>query len=414
MTMSVQTDAAFDVETVRRDFPILATSVGDKPLVYLDNAATAQKPQAVIDALTQFYAHHNANVHRGLHHLSEKATVAYEQSRETARRFLNASSTDEIIFVRGTTEAINLVAQSFGRPRLTAGDEVVITGMEHHSNIVPWQLMCEQTGAALRVVPVDDRGALDLDAYEKLLSSRTKLVSIAHVSNALGTVNPVQQVIRSAHAQGAVVMLDGAQAAPHQAIDVQDLDADFYAFSGHKVFGPTGIGVLFGRKSLLADMPPYHGGGEMIRSVTFEKTTYKPPPARFEAGTPNIAGAVGLAAALQYVADIGHDRIAAYETDLLQYVTEQMSAIEGLRIIGTAPEKAAVISFTLDNAHPHDIATILDTQGIAVRAGHHCAQPLMKRFGVPATARASLAFYNTKAEIDALVQAIVKVREMFH
>lgn len=414
MSTQVQTAHPFDVARYREDFPILASRVGDKPLVYLDNAATSQKPKCVIDALSSFYSESNANVHRGLHHLSEKATVAFEQSRKVMQQFVNAESSDEIIFVRGTTEAINLVAQSFCRPQLSAGDEVLITEMEHHSNIVPWQLVCEQTGAKLRVAPIDDRGEVILDAYEKLLSPRTKVVSISHVSNALGTINPVEDMIRMAHAKGAAVMLDGAQAAPHQAIDVQSLDVDFYAFSGHKLLGPTGIGVLYGKKQLLSDMPPYHGGGEMIRSVTFEKTTFKGPPGRFEAGTPNIAGAVGLAAAVEYINGIGIDRIATYENELLAYAIEKLSAIEGLRMIGTAPKKAAVVSFTIDSAHPHDIATILDTQGIAVRAGHHCAQPVMKRFGVPATARASFAFYNTTDEVDALANAIRKVREMFH
>lgn len=414
MATQVQTAHSFDVDRYRGDFPILSSRVGDKQLIYLDNAATSQKPNCVIDALSSFYRESNANVHRGLHHLSEKATVAFEQSRKVVQQFINAESLDEVIFVRGTTEAINLVAQSFGRPCLSTGDEVLITEMEHHSNIVPWQLLCEQTGATLRVAPIDDRGEVILDAYEKLLSSRTKIVSIVHVSNALGTINPATDMISLAHAQGAAVMLDGAQAAPHQAIDVQALDADFYAFSGHKLLGPTGIGVLYGKKQLLSDMPPYHGGGEMIRSVTFEKTTYKGPPARFEAGTPNIAGAVGLAAAIEYINDVGIDRIASYENELLVYATEKLTAIEGLRIIGTADRKAAVISFTIDSAHPHDIATILDTQGIAVRAGHLCAQPVMKRFGVPATARASFAFYNTTDEVDALAKAIRKVREMFH
>lgn len=413
MNTPVEIANALNVEKIRRDFPILSTSVDGKPLVYLDNAATAQKPQCVIDAVAGFYQSENANVHRGLHHLSEKATVVYENARQTVSQFLNAPSEKDIVFTRGTTEAINLVAQSFGRSSLTEGDEVLITEMEHHSNIVPWQMVCEQTGAILRVAPMDDRGDVILEEFAALLSPRTKVVSIVHISNALGTVNPIAEMIPLARQHGAAVMIDGAQAAPHQRVDVQALDCDFYAFSGHKVFGPTGIGALYGKSERLAVMPPYHGGGDMIRSVTFEKSTYKTAPARFEAGTPNIAGAIGLAKAIDYITAIGIDQISTYEHTLLEYATEQLQAVDGFQLIGNAANKASVVSFTLDNAHPHDISTILDTQGVAVRAGHHCAQPVMKHFGVPATARASFAFYNTKDEIDTLVQAIRKVREMF-
>ncbi|MGH8007060.1 MAG: SufS family cysteine desulfurase, partial [Candidatus Binatia bacterium] len=386
--------------------------VHGKPLVYLDNAATSQKPQVVIDRLRQYYAEENSNIHRGIHFLSQQATEAYEGTREKARGFLHAADTQEIIFVRGTTEAINLVASSYGRT-FKAGDEIIISAMEHHSNIVPWQLLCEQVGAILRVIPFNPDGELLLEEYEKLLNERTKLVSIVHVSNALGTINPIKQIIAMAHGHGVPVLVDGAQAVPHVAVDVQDLDCDFYAFSGHKLFGPTGIGVLYGKAALLEAMPPYQGGGDMISVVTFEKTHYNVLPYKFEAGTPNIAGGVGLGAALDYIQEIGLDNIAAYEHELLAYATDALATVPGLRIIGTAREKASVLSFVLDSIHAHDIGTILDHEGIAIRAGHHCAMPVMQRFGVPATARASLAFYNTKKEIDALTKALHKVIEVF-
>jgi cysteine desulfurase / selenocysteine lyase len=403
----------FPVERLRQDFPILATTVRGKPLVYLDNAATAQKPQAVIDTLDRYYRAENANVHRGVHYLSELATAEYEAARDKARVFLNAADRREIIFVRGTTEAINLVAQSYGRTFLKAGDEIVITAMEHHSNIVPWQMLCEQTGAVLRVVPIDDDGAMIFAEYERLLNERTRLVSVAHISNALGTINPVQQMVDLAHTRGVPVLLDGAQAAPHVALDVRALDCDFYAFSGHKLFGPTGIGVLYGKAALLETMPPVQGGGDMISSVTFEKTTYNQLPYKFEAGTPHIAGVIGLGAAIDYVQAVGLEAIGAYEGELLAYATERLSSIPQVRIIGTAKHKASVTSFVVEGVHPHDVGTILDDQGVAIRAGHHCAQPVMQRFGVPATNRASLAFYNTRAEIDALVAGLHKVIEVF-
>ncbi|MEE9211861.1 MAG: cysteine desulfurase [Phycisphaeraceae bacterium] len=402
-----------DVQRVRRDFPILGRMVHDKPLVYLDSAATSQKPQSVIDALDTYYTQTNANVHRGLHELSEKATAAYEQARDKVRRFINAAETRQVIFVRGTTEAINLVAQSHGRSRLRPGDEVLITHMEHHSNIVPWQILCEQTGATLRVAPINDRGELLLDEFEKLLSKRTKLVAVVHISNALGTINPVKRIVELAHAHGAVVVVDGAQAAPHTQVDVQALGCDFFAFSGHKVFGPTGVGVLYGRAELLDAMAPYQSGGDMIKSVSFEKTIYNDLPFKFEAGTPNIAGVIGLGAAIDYVQRIGIDRIEAHEQDLLAYGTEALSAVPGLKLIGTARDKAAVFSFVLDGVHPHDVGTIVDGQGVAIRTGHHCAQPVMERFGIPATARASLALYNTRDDIDALVKALREVVEVF-
>ncbi|MGA2326731.1 MAG: cysteine desulfurase [Bryobacteraceae bacterium] len=405
--------SAPDVWRVREDFPALQQTVHGHPLVYLDNAATAQKPQVVLDALMQFYTRDCANVHRGVHLLSERSTAAYEDARETVRRFLNAAGADEIVFTRGATESINLVAQTCGRANLQAGDEVLITGLEHHSNIVPWQMLAAEKGAFLRVAPIDDRGEIVLEEFEKLLGPRTKMVALAHVSNALGTINPVRQMIEMAHGVGAAVLIDGAQAAPHLKVDVRDLDCDFYAFSGHKVFGPTGIGVLYGKARLLDAMPPWQGGGDMIRSVTFEKTTYNDPPYKFEAGTPHIAGAIGLAAALEYVTGIGLEQIAAWEHDLLLYGTQALAQVPGLRLIGTAREKAAVLSFVLEGVHAHDVSTILDRQGIAIRAGHHCAQPVMERFGVPATSRASLAFYNTRQEIDALVQGLGKVKEIF-
>ncbi|MGH9326963.1 MAG: SufS family cysteine desulfurase [Terriglobia bacterium] len=405
--------AGLDVQRVRADFPILRQQVHGRPLVYLDNAATSQKPQVVLDALRRFYTEDCSNIHRGIHELSERATASYERSRSKVRRFLNAGDLREIIFVRGTTEAINLVAYTFGRQRMKAGDEILITAMEHHSDIVPWQILCQETGAKLCVAPISDAGELRLDEFERLLTPRVRLVCAAHVSNALGTVNPVGEMIRMSHARGIPVLLDGAQAAPHMKVDVRELDCDFYAFSGHKVFGPTGIGVLYGKAALLEAMPPFHGGGDMIRSVTFEKTTYNSLPYKFEGGTPHIAGAIGLGAAIDYVMEIGMDRIAAYERELLEYATQVLGNISGLRLVGTAKEKAGVLSFLLEGIHPHDVGTILDQEGIAVRTGHHCAQPVMERFGIPATTRASLAFYNTREEIDALGAGILKVKEMF-
>ncbi len=403
----------FGNEKLRQDFPALRQKVRGKPLIYLDNAATSQKPQAVIDTIVRYYLSENSNVHRGVHFLSDLATQAYEGARIRVRQFLNATHDREIIFTRGTTESINLVAHSFGRSRLRAGDEILISAMEHHSNIVPWQMVCEEKGARLRVIPINDAGELILEEYERLVSDRTKLVSVVYVSNALGTINPVRQIIALAHRRGIPVLLDGAQAAPHLRVDVQELDCDFYAFSGHKLFGPTGIGILYGKTDLLEAMPPYQGGGDMISAVTFEKTIYNSLPYKFEAGTPHIAGAIGLGAAIDYVQRIGLDRIAAYEDDLLAYGTELLSALPGLRIIGAAREKAGVLSFVLEGIHAHDIGTILDHEGIAIRAGHHCAMPVMKRFGVPATARASLAFYNTREELDALAKGLHKVIEVF-
>ena len=407
------TTSAFDVARIREDFPLLKQMVNGKPLVYLDNAATSQKPQSVIDTLVRYYTTENANVHRGVHTLSQLATDDYEQARTQARKFINAKEDGEIIFVRGTTEAINLVAQTFGRQKISQGDEIIISTMEHHSNIVPWQILCQEKGANLRVIPINDAGELLLDEYEKLINPRTKLVSIVHQSNALGTINPVEEIVQIAHGQRVPVLLDGAQAIAHVSVDVQQLGCDFYAFSGHKLYGPTGIGVLYGKAELLEEMPPYQAGGEMIRSVTFEKTLYNVLPNKFEAGTPNIAGAIGLGAAISYVNNIGMDQIFAYESELLQYGTERLSAIGGLTLMGTAAKKGSVLSFVMDGVHPHDIGTILDAEGIAIRTGHHCAQPLMDRFGVPATARASLAFYNTKQEIDVLVKGIDRVIEVF-
>lgn len=403
----------FDVARIREDFPILKQRPHGKPLIYFDNAATSQKPQVVIDTLNRYYSAENSNIHRGVHFLSGQATEAYEDARAKVKSFLNPVAAREIIFVRGATEGINLVAQSYGRTFIQAGDEIIITAMEHHSNIVPWQMLCQEKGAVLRVIRINDDGELLIDEYEKLLNARTKFVSVVHVSNSLGTINPIQQIIEMAHIRGIPVLIDGAQAAPHLRVDVQHLDCDFYVFSGHKVLGPTGIGILYGKADLLEVMPPYQGGGDMIRSVTFEKTVYNTLPYRFEAGTPHIAGAIGLGAAIDYLRRIGLDRIADYEQELLAYGTDALSAIPGVRIIGTAKEKASVLSFVLDGVHAHDIGTILDQEGIAIRAGHHCAMPVMERFGVPATARASLAFYNTREEIDALVGAIHKVREIF-
>ena len=403
----------FGIEKIRQDFPVLQQKVHGKPLVYLDNAATTQKPQVVIDTIVHYYLSENSNVHRGVHFLSDVATQAYETARTRVRQFLNAAHDREIIFTRGTTEGINLVAASYGRSRIKAGDEILISAMEHHSNIVPWQMVCEEKGATLRVIPINDAGELLLEEYERLLSDRTKLVAITYVSNALGTVNPVRQVVAIAHRRGIPVLVDGAQATPHLPVNVQDLDCDFYAFSGHKVFGPTGIGILYGKTDLLEAMPPYQGGGEMISAVTFEKTIYNSLPHKFEAGTPHIAGVVGLAAAIEYVERIGLNQIAAYENELLAYGTDLLSAIPGLRMIGTAREKAGVLSFVIRDIHAHDVGTILDHEGIAIRAGHHCAMPVMKRFGVPATARASLAFYNTREELEALAKGIQKAIEVF-
>ena len=405
--------SGFDAERIREDFPALQQTVNGKPLVYLDNAATAQKPRLVLDALRKFYETECANVHRGLHWMSEEATRDYEGAREKVRGFLGAADTREIIFVRGTTEAINLVAHSFGRPRIGAGDEILITAMEHHSNIVPWQILCEQTGAQLRVAPMNDDGELLLGEFERLLTARTRLAAVCHISNALGTINPIAEMIAMAHARRIPVLVDGAQAAPHMPVNVRELDCDFYAFSGHKLYAPTGIGVLYGKAQWLEEMPPYQGGGDMIRAVTFEKTTYNSLPYKFEAGTPHIAGVIGLGAAVDYLGGVGLERATTYERELLEYATERARRIPGLRIIGTAREKAGVLSFVLEGIHPHDIGTILDREGIAVRAGHHCAMPVMDRFGIPATTRASFAFYNTPREADALVAGIERVKEVF-
>ncbi len=402
----------FDVERTRKDFPALDQTIHGKPLVYLDNAATSQKPLAVMEAEEGFYRRDCSNIHRGVHELSERATKSYEDARVTAQRFLNARDSSEIIFVRGATEAINLVASSFGRKSVQPGDEILITAMEHHSNIVPWQILCEEKGAMLRVAPINDRGEVLLDEFEKLLGPRTRLASVVHVSNVLGTINPVREMIEAAHRRNVPVLLDGAQAAPHVRVDVQDLDCEFYTFSGHKLYGPTGVGVLYGKADVLNAMPPYQGGGDMISSVTFEKTIYNSLPYKFEAGTSNIAGGIGLGAAIDYVNRIGMENIAAYEDELLAHATDALSNIPGLRIIGTAQKKAGVVSFVMEGIHPHDVGTILDQEGIAVRTGHHCAQPLMERFKIPATTRASLAFYNTKREIDALAAGIQKVKEL--
>jgi cysteine desulfurase/selenocysteine lyase len=403
----------FDLAAVRRDFPILGTTVHGKPLVYLDNAASAQKPRAVIDAERALYEEYYSNIHRGVHQLSVRSTEAYEGARAKVQRFLGARESREIVFTRGTTEAVNLVAQTLGRTRVREGDEVLITGLEHHSNIVPWQMLCEEKRARLRVAPITDAGEVDLEAFARLLGEKTRIVSVSHVSNALGTVNPVKRMAEMAHARGVPIFIDGAQGAPHLALDVRDLDCDFYAFSSHKLYGPSGIGVLYGKASLLETMPPYQGGGDMIASVTFEKTTYNVVPHKFEAGTPHIAGAVGLGAAIDYLSDLGLPAIAAHEDELLAYATRALSEVPGLRIIGTAREKVAVLSFVLDGIHPHDVGTVLDHEGIAVRTGHHCAQPVMERFGLPATARASLGCFNGREDIDALVRGVHKVREFF-
>ena len=402
-----------DIAAVRAEFPILSREVNGRKLVYLDNGATSQKPRAVIRALSRYYEEENANIHRGVHLLSVEATGAHDSARRSAQRFLNAARESEIVFVRGTTEAINLVAQTCGRACVAEGDEVLITAMEHHSNIVPWQMLCEEKGAHLRVAPINDRGEMLIDEFQKLVGPRTRFVAVTHVSNALGTVNPVKEIVAIAHGRGVPVLVDGAQAAPHLAVDVQDLDCDFYAFSGHKVYGPTGIGVLYGKYALLDAMPPYQGGGDMISSVTFEKTTFKKPPSKFEAGTPHIAGAIGLGTALDYLTSLGIDRVAAHEHDLLDYATGRIGSIRGVRLIGTAARRAGVLSFIHEGVHPHDLGTILDSEGIAIRAGHHCAQPVMDRFSIPATARASFAVYNTREEIDVLARGIEKAEKVF-
>jgi len=397
----------FDVLRLREDFPVLARSVNGHPLAYLDNAASAQQPRAVIEAVADYAGSHHANVHRGVHTLSQEATALYEDAREKVRRFVNAASTAEIVFLRGTTEAVNLVAQAHGRPRLKAGDEIVVSWLEHHSNIVPWQLVCEQTGARLRVVPIDRRGVVDFDAYLALLGPRTRVVALAHVSNALGTVLPIRDYVAAARERGITTLVDGAQAVPHLSVDVQAIGCDFYAFSGHKMYGPTGIGVLYGREQLLESMPPWQGGGDMILSVSFDRTTYNHLPHRFEAGTPNIGGAIGLGAAIDYLDAIGIDRIAAHERKLLEYATRELAGIPGLAFVGTAPGKSSLVSFTIEGLHPHDLGTVLDSRGVAVRTGHHCAMPVMEFFGVPATTRASFGLYNTREEIDALREALL-------
>jgi cysteine desulfurase/selenocysteine lyase len=409
----VSTAPGYDLARVRSDFPILARPIHGKPLVYLDNAATTQKPRAVLDALAEVYGESYANVGRGVHTLTQRATEAYEGARATVQRFLGAPLPEEIVFVRGATEAINLVAQSWGRRNVGPGDEVLITELEHHSNILPWQMLCAERGARLRVAPVDDRGEVVLEELERLLSERTRIVAVAHVSNSLGTILPVREIVELAHARGAVVLVDGAQGVPHREVDVRELGCDFYAFSGHKVYGPSGIGALWGRAELLESMPPWQGGGGMVQRVTFEKTTYLPPPHRFEAGTPFIEGAVALAAALDYVTALGRPAIAAWEEELLLQLTERLAEIPGVRIVGTSPRKAAVLSFTLDGVHPHDVGTILDRRGIAVRAGHHCAQPVMERFQVPATTRASFGLYNTPEEVEALAAGLRQVQKLF-
>lgn len=410
---TTETLSALDIAAVRRDFPILDQKVNGHTLAYLDNAASSQKPIQVIDAVNNYYRFDNANVHRGVHRLSQRATDAYEAARSKVRGFVNAQSDKEIIFVRGATEAINLVAQSFVRPQLEAGDEILISHIEHHANIVPWQMLCEQTGAKLKVIPMTETGELDLSGLDDLLNVRTKILAIGQVSNALGTVNPLQQIIAKAKAKSIPVLVDGAQAVPHMKVDVQELDCDFYVFSGHKMFAPTGIGALYGKQALLEAMPPWQGGGDMILSVSFDHTEYNALPYKFEAGTPHIAGAVGLGAAIDYMQDLGIDKIAAYEHALLELATQRLQQIDGVRIIGTAKQKASVLSFMIEDVHPHDVGTIFDQQGVAIRAGHHCAQPVMQFFGIAATARASFAFYNTEAEIDALVNAIKTTQELF-
>ena len=405
--------SSLDLNKIRGDFPILRQTVNGNPLVYLDNGATSQKPQSIIDAIVNYYTTTNSNVHRGVHTLSQQATDGYEGARAKIQKFINAGDEKEVIYTRNTTEGINLVAHSYGRKNIGPGDDIIVSNMEHHSNIVPWQMLCEENGANLLVVPIDDTGELIMDEYQKMLSPKTKLVSITHVSNALGTILPAKQIVKMAHDVGSPVLLDGAQAVPHMPVDMQDIDCDFYVFSGHKLFGPTGIGVLYGKSEYLEAMPPFLGGGEMIKSVTFEKTIYNDLPYKFEGGTPDISGAIGLGAAIDYVTNLGFDQIMAHEDELLRYGTEALSAIDGVRIVGTAVDKAGILSFVMDKAHPHDIGTILDEQGIAIRTGHHCAQPVMQRFQIPATARASFAFYNNKEDIDALVKGIDRVIEVF-
>jgi cysteine desulfurase/selenocysteine lyase len=404
---------SYDVDRIRRDFPALDQKIHDKPLVYLDSAATSHKPRVVIDTLEHYYSHDNSNVHRGVHTLSARATKAYEEARRKAAQLIGAPNSDEIIFVRGTTEGINLIASSFGRGRVGKGDEVLVSEMEHHSNIVPWQMLCEEKGAKLRVIPMTDEGELPIDGYKKMLTSKTKLVAVVHVSNSLGTINPVKEMVELAHARDIPVVIDGAQATPHFQVDVKALDCDFFVFSSHKMYGPTGVGVVYGKHDHLEAMPPYQGGGDMIESVTFEKTTYNKVPHKFEAGTPNVAGVVAFGATIDYLHSIGYPSILAHENDLLNYATEKLSAIQGVRILGTAREKASVLSFIIDGVHPHDVGTILDTEGIAIRTGHHCTQPVMQHFDVPATSRASFGIYNTRAEVDALVAGIGKVKEVF-
>jgi cysteine desulfurase / selenocysteine lyase len=404
---------SFDVEKIRQDFPNLSVEVNRKPLIYLDNAATTMKPKSVIDKIMTFYTEQNSNIHRGVHKLSQIATKEYEDTRKYVKEFINARSIDEIIFTRGTSESINLVASSYGRKNLKAGDEVIISTMEHHSNIVPWQMICEETGAKLRVIPINDDGELLMDEYRKILNPKTKIVSIVHISNSLGTINPIKEIIDMAHEVGAVVLVDGAQSVQHVSVDVQQLDCDFFAFSGHKAYGPTGIGVLYGKKEILNAMPPYQGGGDMILSVSFEKTIFNELPYKFEAGTPNIAGGIALKTALQYITDVGLENIAKYEKYLLDYATEQVADIDGFRIIGNAKNKTSVLSFVLDNVHPHDIGTFLDMDGLAIRTGHHCTEPIMRRFDVPATSRASFAIYNTKEEVDKFVASVKNVIETF-
>lgn len=412
-SLAVQAGAkAFDVQRVRADFPVLHQEVNGKPLIYLDNGATTQKPKAVIDAITHYYAHDNANVHRGVHQLSERATEAFEGARETVRRFINAADAREIVFVRGTTEGINLVAQSFARPRLKPGDEIVLTQMEHHSNIVPWQLVCKQTGAVLKVVPINDDGELIYEEYVRLLNARTRLVAVVHVSNALGTINPIKRIVEAAHAHDVPVVVDGAQAVAHLPVDVQELGCDFYAFSGHKLYGPTGIGVLYGKLAHLQAMAPYEGGGEMILRVTFDQTTYAEPPHKFEAGTPHIAGAIALGEAIHYVSAHGLDVIGAHEDNVMQYAAERVAEIADVRLIGTASHKTSILSFVFDHVHAHDVGTIMDHQGLAIRAGHLCAMPVMQRYGITATARASFGMYNTREEADALIGGMHKVIEV--
>jgi cysteine desulfurase/selenocysteine lyase len=411
--MSATFTPALDVERLRRDFPILAQPIRGKPLVYLDNAATSQKPRSVIDAVSRFYSSENANIHRGVHYLSEQATAAYDAVRARVASFLNAASTAEIVFTRGTTEGINLVAQSWARNRLQPGDEILITEMEHHSNIVPWQLVAGQTGAVVRAIPITDAGELELASFDRLLTERTRLLALTHLSNALGTINPVHWMVARARERGIVTLVDGAQSAPHLPVDVQALGCDFFACSGHKLFGPTGVGVLYGRAELLEAMPPWHGGGDMIETVTVERSTYAPPPARFEAGTPMIAEVIGLGAALEYIEGVGRAAIGSWEEDLLGYATDRVRELDGVRLIGTAREKAAVLSFVVEGVHPHDVGAVLDDEGIAIRAGHHCAQPLMRRLGLSATARASFSFYNTRDEVDALVRGLQRVRAVF-